>query len=86
MPKKRSRRDKLDALSLVAAGHTRAHVACLTYVSVSTIQRSKRKQKLYGDIEGGGKKRGPRAKFTPGIINVTYLLSSFQTDSYTRLS
>ena len=46
MPKKRSRRDKLDALSLVAAGHTRAHVARLTYVSVSTIQRSKRKQKL----------------------------------------
>jgi hypothetical protein len=71
MPESISRREKLDALTLVARGQTRAHVARLTHLSVSTIQRAKRKQRLFGDIEGGKKKRGRRAIFTPEIINVT---------------
>jgi len=70
MPTKVSRRNKPDALTLVASGLTREHAAGLTHISVSTVGRSKRKLKLHGDIEGGKKKRGPRAKFTPEIINV----------------
>ena len=64
------RRRKLDALTLHASGHTRDNAAILMHVSKSTIARAKRKQRLYGDIEGGTKKRGRRAKFTPEIINV----------------
>jgi hypothetical protein len=66
-----SRREKLDALTLVAKGHTIAHVACLTHMSVSTIVRAKRKQRLWGDIEGGRKKMGRRPIFTSEIINVS---------------
>jgi hypothetical protein len=85
MPKKLLRRKKLDALTLVAQGHTQAHVVRLTYVSVSTIGRAKKKQKLYGDIEGGARKRGRRAKFTPGIIDVIFLFSCLQSYHCTRL-
>ena len=70
MPETISRREKLDALTLVSTGHTRDSAAHLMHISKSTIQRAKRKQKLFGDIEGGKKKRGRRAKFTPEIINV----------------
>jgi len=70
MPETIARRVKLDALTLVAAGHTRAHVAGLMHISKRTITHAKRKQRLYGDIEGGKKKSGKRAKFTPEIINV----------------
>ena len=70
MPAKVSRYKKLDALTLVASGHTRKHAARLTHISQSTLARAKRKQRLHGDIEGGQGKRGLRAKFTPEIINV----------------
>jgi len=64
------RRRKLDALALHASGHKRDNAASLMHISTSTLGRAKRRQRLYGDIEGGTKKRGPRAKFTPEIINV----------------
>ena len=70
MPEKISRGEKLDALTLVSTGQTRDNAAHLMHISKSTIQRAKRRQKLFGDIEGGKKKRGRRAKFTPEIINV----------------
>ena len=70
MPAKVSRRKKLDALTLVASGHTREHADHLTHISKSTVARAKRKQKLHRDIEGGQGKLGPRAKFTLEIINV----------------
>ena len=85
MPKKLPRREKLDALTLVSQGHTRNHAARLTYISVSTIQRSKRKQKLFEDIEGGMKKRGRKAKFTFEIINVIHPSSCLPTDTLVRL-
>lgn len=72
MPEKISRRKKLDALTLMASGHTREHAAHLTQISKSTLARAKRRQRLHGDIEGGKKKRGRRAKFTPEIINVIH--------------
>lgn len=67
MPEKISRRKKLDALTLVSSGHTREHVARLMQISKSTLARAKRRQRLYGDIEGGKKKSGRRAKFTPNV-------------------
>ena len=72
MPEKISRREMLDALTLVSAGHTRDSVAHLMHISKSTIACAKRKQRLFRDIEGGKKKRGRRAKFTPEIINVIH--------------
>lgn len=80
MPETIPRRVKLDALTLVAAGHTRDHVSCLMHISKPTIARAKRKQRLYGDIEGGKKKSGRKEKFTPEIINVPHSLPSLQTD------
>ena len=70
MPEKISRRVKLDALTLVASGYTKAHAAHLMQISKPTIARAKRKLRLYGDIEGGNKKYGRRPKFMPEIINV----------------
>jgi hypothetical protein len=70
MPDGILRRIKLDALTLVASGHNRAKTARMMRISESTIARAKRKQRLFGDIEGGRQKCGPRAKFTPEIINV----------------
>jgi hypothetical protein len=78
------RLDKLDALTLVAQGLSRAHAAALVHCSVSTIQRAKRKAQLHGDIEGGRKKRGSRPTFTPEIIDVTArfpLLGANKVDS-----
>jgi hypothetical protein len=85
MPKSIPRRDKLDALTLVARGHTRAHTASLMHCSVPTIQRAKRKQRLYGDIEGGKKKMGRRPTYTPEIINVTTPFSLFEAKILARL-
>ena len=85
MPETIPPREKLDALTLVARGHTRTHIARLTHLSVSTIQRSKRKQRLWGDIEGGKKKLGRRAIFTPEIINVVTTFSLFEANKLTRL-
>ena len=65
MPDGISRRIKLDALTLVASGHSRAKTARMMRISESIIARGKRKQRLFRDIEGGRQKRGPRAKFTP---------------------
>ena len=80
MPEKISRREKLDTLTLLSAGHIRDSAARLMHISKSTIARAKRKQRLFGDIEGGNKKRGRRAKFAPEIINVIHLFLSMQTD------
>jgi len=70
MPEKIARRIKLDALTLVAAGHSKAQAAHLMHISKPTISRAKMKQRLYGDIEGGKMKTGRRPKFTPEIIHI----------------
>ena len=74
MPEKVDHRVKLNALTLVVAGHSKAQAACLIHISKSTVTHTKRKQHLYGDIEGGRQKNGRRPKFTPEIINVTHFL------------
>jgi|SRR5271169_1304046 len=65
-----SRRQKLDSLNLLAQGYQRKEVALTLHISESTIGRAKRRQRVHGDIEGGKKKVGRRAKFTPETINV----------------
>jgi Helix-turn-helix domain len=84
MPETISRPIKLDALALVAAGHTRDHVSHLMHISEPTIARAKRKQRLHGDIEGAKKKIGRREKFASEIINVPHSLSSFRADQFNR--
>ena len=84
MPETIARRVKLNALTLVAAGHTRAQAARLMHISKPTIACAKRRQQLYGDMEGGKKKCGPRAKFTPEIINVPHSYLCSQTDRLAR--
>jgi hypothetical protein len=44
MPEKTSHRVKLDALTLVAAGHTKAQAAHLMHISTATVGHTKRKQ------------------------------------------
>ena len=85
MPKTVPQREKLDSLALVAKGNTIAHTATLMHCSVSTIQRAKRRQRLYGDIEGGKKKMGRRATFTLEIINVTTPFSFLKANRLGRL-
>jgi len=48
----------IDALMLVAAGHIRPQAAQLMHILICTITRAKKKQRLYGDIEGGKEKTG----------------------------
>ena len=84
MPEAISRRVKLDALTLVSAGHSKAKAASMMRISESTVARAKKKQRLFGDIEGGKKKPGPRPKFTPEIINVIRLFSSLEIDRLSR--
>ena len=85
MPEKVSCHEKLDALTLVSVGHTKDNAAHLMHISKSTIACAKRKQRLFRDIEGGKKKRGRRAKFTPEIINVIHPFLLMQTDKLDRL-
>ena len=79
MPSSLPRRQKLDALDLLAHGHNRDEVVKLIHLSKSTIARSKRKLHLFDDIEDGKKKRGPRSRFTDEMINV-YIHHSMNKD------
>jgi len=74
-PVKVSRRKKLEALALCAEGRKQIDAAYEVGISMSTIKRSKKKQRLYGDIEGGRKKQGRKPTMTADIINVSSFLS-----------
>jgi transposase len=73
-PVKVSRRKKLEALALCAEGRKQEDVAYEVGISISTIKRSKKKQRLHGDIEGGRKKQGRKPTLTADIINVSSFL------------
>jgi hypothetical protein len=60
---------KLNALNLCAQGCHTVDAAHNVGISESTIY-SKEETVCFGDIEGGKKKNGRRAKFTPETINV----------------
>ena len=68
IPKKVSRRKKLDCLSRCAEGEKQKDVAYEMGVSSATIKRAKRKLRLYGDIEGGKGKRGPKPIVTIEVL------------------
>ena len=67
----KSTRDlKHEALVLTAQGRKQTDVATELGLSTRTIQRASEKLRLYGDIEGGAKKRGPKGKLHEGMIEV----------------
>jgi transposase len=66
-----SRRTKLDSLNLCDEGFKQEDAAKILGIGDRTIRKVKRKQRLYGDIEGGVKKRGPKPKLTEELIQVS---------------
>jgi transposase len=69
-----SRRTKLDAVNAYFQGNAEGPVAHSLSISVSTLQRAKRKLRDHGDVEGGKKKAGPKPKLSPGMLNVNSFL------------
>ena len=72
MPEKISREVKHEALTLVTRGTKQAEAAAKTGISDRTIRRARSKAKNHGDIEGGKKKVGRKAKLTPEMEGVFY--------------
>ena len=78
-PKLRLRMDKIsrevkhNAISLGNRGLTQIEIKEVLGISVSTIQRAKYKLRDHGDIEGGTKKRGRKAKLCPRLEEVMLL-------------
>ena len=71
-----TRRQKLDSLTLCVQGVNQVDAATATGISLSTVKRAKRKQKRYGDVEGGHRKSGPKPKFTSNIINASSFIAA----------
>jgi transposase len=65
-----ARRTKLDSLILCSEGLKQVTAAKILGIGDRTIRKVKRKQRLYGDIEGGVQKRGPKPKLTEELIQV----------------
>jgi hypothetical protein len=65
-----SRRQKLDALNLVAQGSSRQDVVDSTGLSHSTLYRTIKKQRVYGNIDAPHKKTGRKPKISQPIIDV----------------
>jgi hypothetical protein len=70
MPDKLPRHIKLQSLELDARGHRQGEIADTLGISVSSITKAKKNQVLYGDIEGGQLKRGPKKKMDPGLEDI----------------
>jgi hypothetical protein len=73
-PFKVSRRKKLHALNLCSKGNRQADPAYELGLSTSTIKRAKRKQRLFGDIEGGLKKQGQKPLLNSNVMDVSLFL------------
>ena len=56
------RATKHAALDLVAQGYSQQEAADICQISLSTVQRAKHRLAYHGDIEGGKKKQGAKAK------------------------
>jgi len=69
-----SRCTKLDAVNSYSQGNAEGPVAHSLGISVSTLQRAKKKLHDHGDVEGGKKKAGPKPKLSPGMLNVNSCL------------
>jgi len=66
---------KLQAVELHVQGHKQKDITDTLGICVPSITKAKYKMSLYGDIEGGAKKRGPKSKMDPGIQDVMLLFS-----------
>jgi len=75
MRTKTSRDLKNEAVILAAQGRKLTAVAQELGLSIRTIQRASEKLRLYGDIEAGAKKRGPKGKLHEGMIEVSPVTS-----------
>ena len=64
------RRQKLNAVSLVTQGQPRQDVVDSTGISLSTIYRATKNQRVHGDIEAPHKKSGRKPKMSQSIIDV----------------
>jgi transposase len=62
---------KHDAIALGKGGRKQREVKDILGISISTIQRATYKLRDYGDIEGGTQKRGPKAKLSRDLEDVT---------------
>ena len=71
-----SRRQKLDAVNLVAQGDVRQTVVNSTGLSHSTIYRAIKNQRVHGNIDAPRKKTGRKPKISQPIIDVLSLSSS----------
>ena len=76
MTNKLPRAVKLQAIELHAQGYKQKDIADSLGISVPSITKAKYKMALYGDIEGGAKKRGPKSKMDPGMQEVMLLFSA----------
>ena len=65
-----SRETKLNALDMCAMGYINAHVANVFGISKRTIQRARRKLRIYGDVEGGRQRPGPKPQFRGETLDV----------------
>ena len=59
-----SRHVKLDALAFCSQGYNNCHSSNVFGISKRAIQRSRKRLRVYGDIEGGRRKRGRKPKLT----------------------
>jgi transposase len=57
------RAKKHETIVLGSKGLTQPEIAINLNISESSIKRAKRRTRLYGDVEGGRKKSGPKPKF-----------------------
>ena len=62
---------KHDSIALGTKGYTQDEIKDILGVSISTIQRTKYRLRDHGDVEGGTTKRGPKAKLSMDLEQVT---------------
>jgi len=69
---------KHEVLVLTAQGRKQTAVAQELGLSTRTIQRASEKLSLYGDIEGGSKKRGLKGKLHEGMIEALIAMVHYE--------
>jgi hypothetical protein len=76
MPKAIAREIKLESIAMGAQGIKQDEIAESLGISGRTIRRAKSKQRHFGDIEGGARKRGRKSILSAGMEDVLVLLTT----------